>query len=96
MDERIESFLKDVLELQDVPPTAMCDGVRSYLAIYENLVRDTEPDVRKREAAAQEWWKRCRERVAEEMAKAAGTPVAEHWKSVLSIIDSSDGSPRKT
>ena len=37
MDERIESFLKDVLELKDVPPTAIRDGVHSYLAIYENF-----------------------------------------------------------
>ena len=93
MDERIESFLNDALELKGVPPTAIRDGVHSYLAIYENLVRDTEPDVRKREAAAREWRSRCRERVAEEMAKAAGSPAAEHWKSVLSILDSSDGSP---
>ena len=93
MDERIDSFLKDVLELHGVPPTAIRDGLRSYLSIYENLVRDTEPDARKREAAAREWRTRCRERVAEEMAKAAGSPTAEHWKSVLSIIDSSDGSP---
>jgi hypothetical protein len=59
MDERIESFLKDVLELKGVPPTAIRDGVHSYLAIYENLVRDTEPDVGKREAAAREWRNRC-------------------------------------
>jgi hypothetical protein len=96
MDERIEGFSKDVLEVKGVPPNAIRDGVRSYLAIYENLVRDTEPDVRKREAAAREWLKRCRERIAEEMAKAAGGPAAEHWKSVLSIIESSDPSPLKT
>jgi hypothetical protein len=47
MDERIESFLKDVLELKGVPPTAIRDGIHSYLAIYENLVRDTEPDVKR-------------------------------------------------
>jgi hypothetical protein len=93
MDERIESFLKDGLELKGGPRTAIRDGVRSYLAISENLVRDTEPDVRKREAAAREWRSRCRERVAEEMAKAVGSPAAEHWKSVLSILDSSYGSP---
>ena len=96
MVERIESFLKDVLELKDVPLTAVRDGVHSYLAIYENLVRDTEPDVRKREAAAREWRSRCRARVAEEMAKAAGSPAAEHWKSVLRILDSSDGLPPST
>jgi hypothetical protein len=96
MDERIESFLKDMLELQDVPPTAIRDGVRSYLAIYENLIRDTEPDVGRREAVAREWRKRCRERVANELAKLAGTPAAEHWKLVLRVIDTADGPPRKS
>ena len=84
------------MELKGVPPTAIRDGIHSYLAIYENLVRDTEPDVRKREAAAREWRSRCRERVAEEMAKAAGSLEAEHWKTVLSILDTSDGSPPST
>ena len=89
MDERIESFLKDVLELEGVPPTAVRDGVRSYLAIYENLVRDTEPDVRKRKAAAGGWRKRCRERVSEEIAKAAGSPTAEHWWRRVAAFDTS-------
>jgi hypothetical protein len=43
MDERIDAFLKDVQELEGVSLTAIRDGVRSYLAVYENLVRDTEP-----------------------------------------------------
>ena len=41
MDERIDAFLKDVHELEGVSLTAIRDGVRSYLAVYENLVRDT-------------------------------------------------------
>jgi hypothetical protein len=52
MDERIDAFLKDVQELEGVPLTTIRDGVRSYLAVYENLVRDTEPDPNNREAAA--------------------------------------------
>ena len=52
MDERIDAFLKDVQELEGVPASAIRDGVRSYLAIYENLVRDTEPDPKSREEAA--------------------------------------------
>jgi hypothetical protein len=95
MDERIDAFLKDVLELEGVPRTAIRDGVGSYLSIYENLVRDTELDVRKREAAAREWRKRCRERVAKEVAKQAGTDVDEHWTLVLSLIDSVDGQSPK-
>ena len=47
-------------------------------------------------AAAREWRSRCRERVAKEMAKAAGNSVAERWKSVHSILDSSHGSPPST
>jgi Molybdopterin-binding domain of aldehyde dehydrogenase len=31
VDERIQSFLNDVLELKGVPPTAIPDGVHSYL-----------------------------------------------------------------
>jgi hypothetical protein len=93
MDERIDAFLKDVLELQGVPLTAIRDGVRSYLAVYENLVRDTEPDPNNREAAARAWGKLCREQVAEEVAKHAGTPAGEHWKLVLSVIDSANGPP---
>jgi hypothetical protein len=95
MDERIEAFIKDVLELEGVPAIAILDGVRSLLRVYENLVRDTEPDVSNREAAAREWLRRCRERVAEEVAKHAGTPAGEHWKVVLSVIASADGSPPK-
>ena len=44
MDERIDAFLKDVQELAGISLTAIRDGVRSYLTVYENLVRDTEPD----------------------------------------------------
>ena len=79
-----------------MPPTEIRDGLRSYLSIYENLVRDTEPDVRKREAAAREWRTRCRERVAEEMTKAVGTPAAEHWNLVLRLIATADGPPPKS
>ena len=86
MDERIETFIQDVLELEGVSASAIIDGVRSYLAVYENLVRDTEPDVQRREAAARDWRRRCRERVAEEVAKHDGTPMGEHWKVVLGVI----------
>lgn len=93
MDERIDAFLKDVLNLEGVPASAIRDGVRSYMAVYENLVRDTEPDPKNREEAARDWRKLCRQRVAEEVAKHAGTPAGEHWKVVLSVlIDSASGS----
>jgi hypothetical protein len=93
MDERIDAFLKDILELEGVSAAAIRDGVRSYLAVYENLIRDTEPDPKNREAAAQAWRKLCRQRVAEAIAKNAGMAAGEHWKLVLSVIDSTHGPP---
>jgi hypothetical protein len=59
VDERIDAFMKDMLELEGVSAVAIRDGVRSYLAVYENLIRDTEPDPNNREAA-QAWRKLCR------------------------------------
>ncbi len=88
MDERIEAFLRDMQELESVDAITIRDGVRSYLAVYENLVRDTETDHHKREEALRAWRTLCRKRVAEKMAKHAGTSVAEHWALVLSVIDS--------
>jgi hypothetical protein len=38
-----------------------------------------------------DWRKLCRQRVAEEVAKLAGTPAGEHWKAVLSVTDSVAG-----
>ena len=70
-----------------------CDGLRSYLSIYENLVRDTDPMFVR---ARGEWRTRCRERVAEEMTKAVGTPADEHWNLVLRLIDTADGPPPKS
>ncbi len=87
MDERIEAFLRDVQELEGIETIRIRDGVRSYLAVYENLVRDTETDHHKREEALRAWRTLCRKRIAEEVAKHAGTPVAEHWTLVLSVID---------
>ena len=95
MDERIDAFLKGILELEGVSANAICDGVRSYLAVYQNLVRDTEPDPKNREAAARAWLNLCRAQVTEEVAKHAGTPAGEHWKFVLSVIDSANGPPHQ-
>jgi hypothetical protein len=92
MDERIDAFLKDVQELEGVPASAIRDGVRSYLAVYENLVCDTEPDPKNRGEAARDWRKVCPRRVAEEIVKNAGMPAGEHWKVVLNVIDSASGS----
>ena len=46
MNERIDVFLKDMLEIRRRLIDAICDGIRSYVAVYENLVRDPEQDKR--------------------------------------------------
>ena len=43
MDERIEAFLKDVVDLEGVDSNTVHEGVRAYLAVYEDMVRDEEP-----------------------------------------------------
>jgi hypothetical protein len=87
MDERIEAFLNDVVDLEGVDANTVHDGVRAYLAVYEDMVRDGEPERHKRDEAAKSWRKLCRERVAKEVTNHKGTPMAEHWKLVLSVID---------
>ena len=42
MNERIDAFLKDVLETRRRVVNAIRDGIRSYVAVYENLVGDTQ------------------------------------------------------
>jgi hypothetical protein len=80
MDERIEAFLKDVVDLEGVDANEVREGVRAYLAVYEDMVRDEEPERYKRDGAAKSWRKLCRERVAKEVMNHKGTPMAEHWK----------------
>ena len=88
MDERIEAFLKDVIDLEGVDLNTVREGVRAYLAVYEDMVRDGEPERDKRDQAAKSWRKLCREQVAKEVMNYEGTPMAEHWKLVLNVIDS--------
>jgi hypothetical protein len=95
MDERIEAFLNDVLGLEGADANTVYDGVRAYLAVYEDMVRDGEPERDKRDEGAKSWRKLCRERVAKEVMNHKGTPMAEHWKLVLSVIDSPARFPLK-
>jgi hypothetical protein len=88
MDERIEAFLNDVLRLEGADANTVREGVRAFLAVYEDMVRDGEPERHKRDEAAKSWRKLCRERMAKEVMNRKSTPMAEHWKLVLSVIDS--------
>ena len=42
MDERIEAFLKDVVDLEGVDANTVHEGVRAYLAVYEDIWSATE------------------------------------------------------
>jgi len=44
MDERIEAFLHDVLRLEGADANTVSEGVRAYLAVYEDMVRDGAPE----------------------------------------------------
>jgi anti-sigma factor RsiW len=87
MDERIESFLRDVLALEGEIWNLLRQGVRRHLAICEEQFRDVETNKRMKDRAAQACRTLCRARVAEEMRRRKRTSTAEHLKVVLSIID---------
>jgi hypothetical protein len=87
MDQRIESFLGDVLALAGKEPDAVPEGVRRALAKCEAVFRLQEPKKRMRDQAAHACRALCRARVAEELQRRRGTRIAEHLKLVLSIID---------
>ena len=82
MDQRIESFLGDVLALAGEEPDAVREGVRRALAKCEAIFRLQEPKKRMRDQAAHA----CRARVAEELQRRRGTGIGKHLKLVLSII----------
>ena len=85
MDQRIESFLADVLALAGRRPGRGPRGVRSP--------RDCEAIFRRRSEQAHEGQAAhacralCRARVAEELQRRRGTRIGEHLKMVLSVID---------
>ena len=87
MDQRIEAFLADVLALAGEDPDAVREGVRVALADCEAIFRAQEPNKRMRDKAAHVCRALCRARVVAEMHQRRGTPIAEHLKLVLSIID---------
>jgi hypothetical protein len=87
VDQRIESFLGDVLALAGEEPDAVPEGVRRALAKCEAIFRLQEPKKRMRDQAAHACRALCRARVAEELQRRRGTRIGEHLKLVLSIID---------
>ncbi len=87
MDQRIESFLADVLALAGEDPEIVCDEVRVALGDYGAIFREQESNRRMRDEAAQACRALCRARVAEEFERQRGTRIAEHLTLVLKIID---------
>ena len=63
------------------------EGVRVALADCEAIFRAQETNKRMKDKAAHACRALCRARVAEELQRRKGTPIAEHLKLVLSIID---------
>jgi ethanolamine utilization microcompartment shell protein EutL len=64
MDQRIESFLADVLALAGDDPDAVREGVRVALADCEALFRVQEPNKRMKDKAAHACHALCRARSA--------------------------------
>ena len=87
MDERIESFLADVLALEGENSNAIREGVRIALADYQQIFRAQELNRRMKDKAAHACHALCRARVVEEIRRREGTPIADHLKLVLSVID---------
>ena len=87
MDERIESFLSDVLALEGEHSNLVRERVRVLLANYERQFRKTETHKRMKDKAAHACHALCRARVVEEMQRRKGTLTAVHLKIVLSVID---------
>ena len=87
MDQRIESFLADVLALAGEEPDVVRDEVRVALGDYAAIFWAQEPNKLMKDKAARACRVLCRDRVAEELERRRGTPIAEHLKLVLTIID---------
>ena len=85
MDQRIESFLGDVLAFAGEEPDAVREGAR--LADCEALFRVREQKRRMKDKAAHVCRALRRARVAEELQRRMGTRIGEHLKLVLSVID---------
>ena len=75
MDQRIESFLGDVLALAGENPDAIREGVRVALADCEAIFRAQQTNNRMRDIAALVCRALCRARVVAEMQRRRGTRI---------------------
>jgi hypothetical protein len=80
MDERIEAFMKQVLDLEGT--AGIGEAVRILLADYGSQFSDIPK-------------KSYRDRVNEEIARHKGTPIERHLRTVLATIDSGSRFPLK-
>ena len=87
MDQRIESFLADVLALAGEESDVVREGVRVALGDCEAIFRAGQPYKHMRDQTALVGRALCRSRVVAEMQQRRGTRLAEHLKLVLTIID---------
>ena len=69
MDQRIESFLADVLALAGEEPDVVRDEVRVALGDYAAIFWAQEPNKLMKDKAARGCRVLCRDRVAEELAQ---------------------------
>ena len=60
MDQRVEAFVTNVLSLFGGDAESICAGTLRYLAVCEKQYRDAEPDVQRKELAAQMCRTLCR------------------------------------
>jgi hypothetical protein len=86
MDDRIEAFVRDVLNLEGRDSSQIRERVRIHLARYETLFRGNEPDPRKKDAAAERCRKLCRDRVLKEIQLRTTPSTVAHLQIVLSVI----------
>ena len=68
-------------------PDVVRDQVRVALGDYAAIFWAQEPNKLMKDKSARGCRVLCRDRVAEELERRRGTPIAEHLKSVLTIID---------
>ena len=87
MDQRIEYFLTDVLALAGEEPEAVRQGVRRALGDCEAIFRAQQRYKHMRDQTALIGRALCRSRVIAEMDQRRGTPLSEHLKLVLSVMD---------